>query len=127
MIMVAAVWGHEWSGRSVCIQCDNAAVVAIVNSGMSRDQDAMHRMRCLAFIMAKFNFLLVTSHIRGIKNDLADALSRGNVHYFHSNYPQAKAAPTVIPQLLVDLLTGSKPDWTSAIWTRLWSSTFKIP
>ena len=107
VVMAAAVWGHEWSGRSVCIQCDNAAVVAIVNSGTSRDQDAMHLMRCLAFIMAKFNFLLVASHIRGIENDLADALSRDNVHYFHSNYPQAKAAPTVIPQSLADLLICS--------------------
>ena len=70
MIMAAAVWGHKWSGSLVCIQCDNAAVVAIVNSGTSRDQDAMHLLRCLAFIMAKFNFLLVVSHIRGLENDL---------------------------------------------------------
>ena len=54
---------------------DNAAVVAIVNSGTSRDQDFN-----AAFIMAKFNFLLVAPHIKGIENDLADALSRDNMH-----------------------------------------------
>ena len=81
-------------------------------------------MRCLAFIIAEFNFLLVALHIKGIENDLAHTLSRDNMHY---NYSQAKVAPTVISQSLADLLIGSKPDWTSATWTRLWSSTFKTP
>ena len=64
VVMAAAVCDLEWSGRLVCIQCNNAAVVAIVNSGMSRDQDTMHLMKCLAFIMAKFNFLLFASYMR---------------------------------------------------------------
>ena len=59
-------------------QCDNAAVVAIINSGTSKDCEAMHLMRCLAFTSAKFEFLLLSTHISGVSNVLADALYRNN-------------------------------------------------
>ena len=35
VVMAAAIWGHEWVGKSVRFRCDNAAVVAILNSGSS--------------------------------------------------------------------------------------------
>ena len=57
---------------------DNAAVVAVINSGSSRENSLMHLMCCLTFIMAKYNFVVSAAHIRGIHNDLADALSRNN-------------------------------------------------
>ena len=127
VVMAAAIWGLDWAGKSVRLQCDNAAVVAIVNSGSSRDQDAMHLLRCLAFITATFGFTLSASHIRGVDNDLADALSRNNLAYFHCHYPQANPFPMPIPPPLVELLVRAKPDWTSASWTKLWSSIFKMP
>ncbi len=34
-------------------RCDNAAVVAIINKGQSKDKEAMHLARCLAFIQAE--------------------------------------------------------------------------
>ena len=67
-------------------RCDNAAVVAIISSGTSRDSEVMHLMRCLAFISAKFEFSIFATDISGIHNDLADALSRNNAYYFLSNY-----------------------------------------
>ena len=45
--------GHRWAGESVLAYTDNAAVVAIVNSGRSKDKLAMHLMRCLFFLMAR--------------------------------------------------------------------------
>ena len=47
----------------------------------------MHLMRCLTFIMAKYNFVASGAHIH---NDLAEALSRNNSHCFLSHYPQAQ-------------------------------------
>lgn len=76
IVLGAAVWGREWYGRTVQVWCDNSAVVAILNWGNSQDPEAMHLMRCLAFIKAKFQFALFATHIKGTNNDLADALSR---------------------------------------------------
>ena len=33
-----AVWGAKWKGKTVKCECDNVAVVAIINSGRSRDE-----------------------------------------------------------------------------------------
>ena len=41
------LWGKEWSGRMVLCHCDNRAVVDVVNSGYSRDEDMMHLLHCL--------------------------------------------------------------------------------
>ena len=37
--IAAAVWGPEWSGQNIKVKCDNAAVVAVLNSGSSKDPD----------------------------------------------------------------------------------------
>ncbi len=126
VVLAAAMWGHLWEGKSVRFRCDNVAVVAILRSGTSKDELIMHVMRCLAFITARFNFVVSASHIRGVDNTLADALSRDNAILFHSLYPQALPQATPIPPALVELLLLTKPDWASQHWTRLWSSIFEI-
>ena len=47
----------------------------IINSGSSKDAEVMHLVRWLAFVAARFYFVVVSSHIKGTDNDLADALS----------------------------------------------------
>ena len=93
--------------------CDNEAVVAIINQNTSRDLEAMHLVRCLAFIMAKFDFFLFASHIKGQHNKIADVLPRDNVPLFRTLHPQAQLHPTDIPSALLDLLIVEKPDWLS--------------
>ena len=126
IVIAAAIWGHKWRGSTVQIMCDNAAVVNILNQNSSRDREVMHLLRCMAFITAKFQFLITASHIPGIENTAADALSRDKVNLFHSICPQADHAPSAIPASLLDLLVLSKPDWTSWHWTELWNSTFSM-
>ncbi len=52
LLLACAVWGWQWSAKSVKCFCGNAAVVAILNSGTSKDTLAMHLMRCLAVFRA---------------------------------------------------------------------------
>ena len=87
IVLAAAVWGSCWKGKNVMSYCDNAAVVAILNKGDCKEPQAMHLMRCLAFLKAKFQFSLFATHISGVNNDLADALSRDNLQYFLSHHP----------------------------------------
>ncbi len=121
-----AVWGVHWKGKTIRAECDNAAVVACINSGTSHSQEAMHLRRCLAFIAANHNFHIFSSHVKGVDNVRADTLSRDNLELFMVLQPQANGTPTTIPPPLLDLLIVSKPDWTSQHWTQLWSSTFTM-
>ena len=82
--IAAGLWGPHWRGQSVQVWCDNEAVVTIINQNTSKDLEAMHLMRCLAFIMAKCEFFLFASHIKGQHTKIADALSRDNVPLFRT-------------------------------------------
>ena len=125
IVLAAAVWGREWVGQNVMAYCDNAAVVAVLTSADSKEPEVMHLLRCLAFLKAKFQFTLFSSHIRGKENDLADALSRNDSDYFLAHHPQAQQKPTPLPPELLDVTVVQRPDWTSQLWTDLWSTTFK--
>jgi len=80
-------------------------------------------MRRLSFIVAKFQLLIVASHIPGNDNKAADALSRDRLIDFRSFITQAQEQPSSIPVEWLDFLVITKPDWTSLAWTRLWTST----
>ena len=94
IVIGAAVWGSQWKGVSVLCRCDNAAVVAIVNSGRSKVERAMHLMRSLFFFLARWNVALECQHIPGVENGAADTLSRNDLPSFQRLRPEACRAPT---------------------------------
>ena len=120
--MACAVWGKNWRGQTIKCICDNAAVVAIINSGRSKDKFAMHILRCLFFFTAHFNLSLFAQHLPGKENVAADALSRDNLPLFLQQVPRAKQDPTLLPQELVQALILHQPDWTSVSWRNLFNS-----
>ena len=123
VVISCALWGHRWRGQSVLAYTDNAAVVAIVNSGRSKDSLAMHLMRCLFFFMAEGEYTLKATHVEGKSNVAADALSRNRLPIFFLQVPAAEEHPTPIPQSLVDMLITARPDWTSPEWRKLFSDS----
>ena len=127
IVIAALMWGQEWKGMLVQVRCDNAAVVAIVNSGSSRNSQAMHLRRCLAFLAAKGDFRLRAVHIRGVKNVAADALSRNNLNVFRSCCPQAYPQETAVPPDILDVVLLQEPDWMARSWTELWRFTLDKP
>ena len=102
-------------------QCNNMAVVAVVNSGYSKDKSMMHLMWCLFFLVAHFQVQVRASHMRGVDKVAADALSHNDIPHFLQVVPDA-VQPTAIPQELVDLLVREKLDWTSSCWAQLFSN-----
>ena len=125
IVIAAVIWGKDWGGKTIRVWCDNIAAVSAINLGTSRNQEAMHLVRCLAFIKAKLEFDLTAAHLPGVSNCRADALSRNHLSLFRTLHPQANQEPTAIPEALLDLLIISRPDWTSKHWTELWSSIFR--
>ena len=102
--MARAMWRQQWIGESVLVFTDNAAVVAIINSGCSKDPQAMHLMRCLFFFLAQYKCTLRATHIQGCRNIAADALSRNNLNIFRQQVPTAKRLPSPLQPELVKLL-----------------------
>ena len=78
-VVAMATWGKQWRGSNIRCRCDNAAVVAILNSGSSKEERAMHLIRSLFFFQAIFDISCVAEHIPGGENGPADALSRGDI------------------------------------------------
>ncbi len=122
IVIGAAMWGEQWRGKTIKCWCDNAAVVAVLRSGWSKDEKLMHLMRCPFFILAHYNVSIIGQHIPGVENRAADALSRNDVDLFFSQVLSAKREPSVILPELVQLLVFSQCDWTSESWTGLWKS-----
>ncbi len=91
---------------------DNMAVVAIINSGRSRIDKAMHLMRCLSFFLARWDVVLVCKHIPGTDNGAADALSRNSLPLFQQLVPESAEDATSIPEGLLQCLVHDAPDWT---------------
>lgn len=122
IVISIALWGEQWRGQSVKCWCDNAAVVAILRSGRSKDAGVMHLMRSLFFLSAHYNLQVIGQHIPGVENGAADALSRNDVSSFYQQVPLASRNPTPLPAELIEMLVVSQPDWTSEKWTNLLTS-----
>ena len=115
ILFAVAVWGAHWAGRRVECHCDN---MAVVNSGRSQDNTIMHLLRCLFFLAAHFHVQIRVTHIPGVDNVAADALSRNDLPRFMQVVPDAAHDPSPISQRLVDLLVGEQLDWTSLHWAQ---------
>ena len=75
VVLACAVWGPHWWGRTVECRCDNAAVVAIICSRMSKHPLVMYLMRCLFFIVAYYQLYLLPVHLPGKYSEAVDTIS----------------------------------------------------
>ena len=105
VVVAAHVWGHCWRRHRILFRVDNEAVVAILNSRTSRDPHIMVLLRSLLFAAARFGFTFSAEHVAGVRNGIADALSRFHMQVFRSLAPNANRYPTAIPAQLLSSLT----------------------
>jgi len=120
------VWGKEWKNGVVQWNCDNIAVVEVINRGSAKDIHLAHLLRCIHFAEAKHNFMLVAQHVQGVTNDKADDLSRNHLSSFLSKVPEADSQPTAIAPWLMQLGTVAG-DWTNKTWVRWLRDSFANP
>ena len=116
VVISAAIWGLEWTGKHVLFRCDNSSVVSILTHWSAKDTHLAHLSRCLFFFAAHYNFTFTAEHIAGGDNKLADALSRNNLTLFLTLFPQASPSPSPIPKALSNLLLEHPIEWTSPVW-----------
>jgi len=118
VVISAAIWGHNWTGKQVLFRCDNMSVVSVLNHWSSKDVHLSHLSRCLFFFAAYHKFTFTAEHIAGELNTLADALSRNKLPLFLNLFPQADHTPSPIPRTLVALLLDHPVEWTSPVWRK---------
>jgi hypothetical protein len=110
IVLACHVWGTCWARKRVEFQCDNTAVVSVIMSGTSKDEQLMHLLRALYLVSTRYNFKVTAKHVPGKTNRLADALSRFQMTEFFELAPQAAPKPVMVPaELLVRLTSQLEP------------------
>ena len=112
-VVAAAIWGPHWSGSHVLFHCDNEAVVTVIQNRTAHETTLVQLLRCLFFYSVKFQFHFSATHIPGVHNVVADAISRNSLNLLSSLIPQAQQIG--VPVSVVAFLL-SPPDWGSRDW-----------
>ena len=94
IVMACALWGHEWQRKRILFHCDNMATVDIISKGRSKVKSIMKLMRKLTFLAALNNYVIHAKHIEGIRNNIADSISRYQMQRFRVLAPDAEENPT---------------------------------
>lgn len=77
--------------------CDNTATVAILQKGRSKTSNIMPLMRRLTMCAAINEFVVMSQHVPGRKNLIADSLSRLQMRQFRQLAPEADPFPRQVP------------------------------
>ena len=80
ILVAVQTWGPQWQGRKVVIHCDNQAVVSVLYSGHTRDMTLAAMTHIINMTTAYLDIDLITVHIEGKLNAIADTLSRLSIN-----------------------------------------------
>jgi hypothetical protein len=84
IVIATATWGHLFRNQNITFLCDCEPVVFALNWGDSKRKNLMALIRLFASLAIQHQFSYQISHIDGVKNVFADALSRSDLARFHS-------------------------------------------
>ena len=113
IVIAAAIWGPGWSGEHIHLCSDNEAVVTTIQRRHARHPLLSNLLRCLFFYASYYHFHFSSSHIPGVRNTTADAISRNYRHMLYFLLPHASrtAIPDVVLQFLLSLPLWGSPSW----------------
>jgi hypothetical protein len=83
------------------LNCDNIAVVYILNNNTSKDKHIMCLLRQLVLVCLNNNIFIRSRHIPGKTNVISDLLSRWQVKKAKELAPYLNSHPTNIPRELL--------------------------
>ena len=76
ILVAIRTWGQAWTGKTLLVHCDNAAVVSVLATGATKDLTLAAMARNITMEVAKLDINLRSVHIAGKINVVADCLSR---------------------------------------------------
>ena len=83
VIVCLKVWVRK--GKKICIYCDNAFSVQVINHGRSRSRFLQACLREIAFICAINECEIKAIHLNGKDNRVSDLLSRWDLSPFYQS------------------------------------------
>lgn len=78
IVVAVELWGPHLRNKRVCFWSDNMGVVNCINSLTSSSLPVLSLLRHLVLKCLEFNIWFRSSHVPGVENSIADALSRFN-------------------------------------------------
>ena len=103
IIVACQIWGELLQEKRIIFNCDNEAVVSMINTKRSRAPKAMDLIRRLTLLTMQYNFYIRAQHIPGKRNEIADSLSRFQHQRFTQLAPHADPNPCSIPTFLLTI------------------------
>ena len=82
-------WIDRFRNQRICLFCDNLSVVNMINSSSSKCKNCMVLIRIITLKSLIENVRVYAKHVSTSKNDLADALSRGQFNRFWKLAPES--------------------------------------
>jgi len=92
------LWKDKFCSLKICFNCDNIAVVQILNSKTSRSERVMSLIRLIVLWSMQSSFNFKSFHLPGVHNKICDSISRKDFRMFRRLAPEADLQPTPIPQ-----------------------------
>ena len=89
IVLAFHIWSHHWVNRKIVLHIDNQALVTLLNKKTCRSSRVMNLVRPLVFQCLLYNIQFKAVHIAGIKNEIADSISRQQWSRFRRLAPQA--------------------------------------
>ena len=86
IVYAAATWGPLWARKRVNFRCDCMPVVQALADLQSRTRRMMRCVRALHALSVRYHFDVKCTHIAGVDNIAADALSRDEMQRYRDLY-----------------------------------------
>ena len=97
-------WIHKFKNKRIILFCDNRSVVDMINLTTTSCKNCMVLIRMIVLKGLVENIRIFARHVKGVKNDLADSLSRNRILQFKKlckdQGKEIDNMPTPIPEVL---------------------------
>jgi len=100
IVLAVELWAKELQNKHIECHCDNLAVVYAINKQTAKDPHLMKLIRRLVIQTLRFNIFFSARHIPGLRNVIADKLSRLQMDEFRRVVPYMDKEPTVMSHLV---------------------------
>ena len=94
IVVGLSTWCSELRNKRVHFMTDNESVVHVINKQTAKDTKMLRLLRAMVLICLRNNIFFRARHIPGVRNVLADSLSRLQVDKFHTLSRGMDLAPT---------------------------------
>jgi hypothetical protein len=95
--MAMFIWGVKFQNHKILLKIDNQDLVIMINNRTSKSKYVMQLLPPFVLLTMRNNIQFRAVHLPGVKNELADSLSRFQMERFRALAPQASQTPADNP------------------------------